>query len=446
MKTIREWETLRIGGDGPSNNQAARLHAAAERAARRLKLSETAVLTRTHRGLRAGQVVGILSVPGQALEILPKIDGEDGTARAALVHMLAVAWGLRVADGELAALNTQRHDLLELLIRLFAERLLIAVRRGLPRRYLGRQEDLARLRGRLDIKRQFTHLAIRPDRLACRFDELSVDTPLNRVLKAAVSRLAGLAHSAENSRRLGELAARFEPVRNSSDPLGEPVHLDRTNTAFHDLHRLAKLLLSGEWQSTTAGDATGFTLLFPMNTLFEEFIGRSLRRALAPRPVELQHQGHHALVGRDGKGRDEGLFALRPDVVIGGSDTRPIVLDTKWKQLTPHQPRHEKTMGVDQSDIYQMLAYARAYNAKRLVLLYPWHQEMDEQPGLNRRWTVAGASSDCRLDIATIDVGCPDKAGRPDAVGDALRRIIDPDDDASPIDGHAPDDRAPLRA
>ena len=260
--SVREWETLRIGDDGLPNNEAARLHAAAERAARRLKLPETAVLTRTHRGLKAGQVVGILSVPGQVLEILPKTDGEDEPARAALVHMLAVAWELRVTDGELAALDTQRHDLLELLIRLFAVRLLAAVRRGLPRRYLSHAEDLARLRERLDIKRQFTHLAVRPNRLACRFDELSVDTPLNRVLKAAVSRLAGLARSADNSRRLAELAARFEPVRNAPNPLGEPVRLDRTNTAFHDLHRLARLFLSGEWQSTTAGRAVGFTLLF----------------------------------------------------------------------------------------------------------------------------------------------------------------------------------------
>lgn len=423
---VREWETLRIGDDGVPDDDAARLHAAAERAARRLKLPETAVLTRTHRGLKAGQVVGILSVPGQTLEILPKIDGEHESARAALIHMLAVAWDLRVADGELAGLNTQRHNLLELLIRLFAERLLIAVRRGLPRRYLAHEEDLVRLRGRLDIKRQFTHLAVRPDRLACRFDELSVDTPLNRVLKAAVSRLAGLARSAENSRRLAELAGRFERIRNSPNPLGEPVRLDRTNTAFHDLHRLARLFLSGEWQSTTAGRAVGFTLLFPMNTLFEEFIGRSLSRVLAPRPVYLQHRGHHALVGRDRKR----LFALRPDVVVDEPGHRPIVLDTKWKQLTPRRTGHEKTMGVSQSDIYQMLAYARAYGAKRLVLLYPWHREMDGPPGLNRRWTFTG--SDCRLDVATVDVG------RPDDVGDDLRRIIDSDNDAPSIDGHAP--------
>ena len=117
------------------------------------------------------------------------------------------------------------------------------MRRGLHRRYCEHEEDLALLRGRLNVKRQFTHLVVRRDRLACRFDELSEDTPLNRVFKAAVIRLAGIARSAENTQRLAELAACFEFVSDTPDPLRERVQFDRTNTAFHDLYRLARLFL-----------------------------------------------------------------------------------------------------------------------------------------------------------------------------------------------------------
>ena len=412
-QSVREWETLPVGRAGLPESDARRLHAAAERAARRLGLRKTAVLTRTYQGLEAGQVVGILSIPGRTVEILPKIDGNDGAVRSALIRMLAVAWDLRVAEGELAALDTQRHDLLELLIRLFADRLLAAVRRGMPRRYLTHEEDLALLRGSLDVKRQFTHLAVRPDRLACRYDELSEDTPLNRVLKAAVTQLAGRSRSAANFRQLAELAARFEFVRDSSDPLREPVRLDRTNTAFHEIYRLARLFLSGDWQSTAGGRSAGFALLFPMNELFEAFIGRSLERALAPRTVHLQHRRRSALTGANG----EPLFALQPDAVIEESDDRPVVLDTKWKRLTPRARDGKTTMGVAQPDIYQMLAYARAYGAKRLVLIYPWREEMGTRQGVHRRWFVTG--TDCRLDVATVDVG------RPGEVAEVLRGICE---------------------
>ena len=399
--TCSEWEELSITENRLKEPEVRRLLAVAKRASLRLKLPETAVLTRTHRGLKAGQVVGVLVIPGRTIEILPKIDGGNGAVRAALIGMLAVAWRLGVADGELAALNTQRHHLLELLIRLFAERLLAAIRRGLPRRYVAHEEDLMLLRGGLDVVRQFTHLIVRPDLLACRFDELSEDTPLNRVLKAAVLRLASLARSSENTRRLTELTARLEFVGDTSDPLREPVRLDRTNLVFHDLHHLARLFLAGDWQSTTSGRTAGFSLLFPMNELFEMFIGQCLKRALAPQTVQLQDRSCHALI-TEGEGL---LFALRPDVVIGRSDRR-VVLDTKWKRLEPREPAR----GVAQSDIYQMLAYAQAYNAKRLVLLYPWHGELGKE-GILNRWRVSGTS--CPLDVATINVGRrPDEVAR----------------------------------
>ena len=390
---------------------------------------------------RAKQVVGVLAIPGKTLEILPKIDGDDGTVRRALIHMLAVARDLRVADGELAALDTQRRDLLELLIGLFTSRLLTAVRRGLPRRYIGQEDDLRLLRGRLNVIRQVTHLAARPDLLACRFDELSEDTPLNRVLKAAVSRLARVARTAANARRLAELAARFELVGDTPDPLRESVRLDRTNTAFHDLHRLARLFLEGDWQSTTGGEATGFTLLFPMHELFEKFIGQCLKRALGSGRVRLQDRRYSALIDVvDGERKP--LFQLKPDAVIETSSGATGSSHRSRHQVeTPdagHGPRCERTLGVEQSDVYQMLAYARAYGAGRLILLYPRHEELGGK-GIRRTWIVPeptgrcavatapkekedapgceGAS--CRLDIAVVDVG------RPDAVAGALCAIVD---------------------
>ena len=402
--TIREWGHISIGKGGVSPETAGRLHKLAERETRRLRTPQP-ILARTARpSLRAGQVVGVLTVPSKSVEILPKIGEEqDGEARRALVRMLAVAWGLPVADSEPALLATQRVDLLEVLVGLFADRLLAAVRRGLPHRYRIREEDLPLLRGKLDIRQQLARHPVRADRLACRFDELSVDTPLNRVLKAAVGRLASVTRSVANKRKLAELAARFEFVGVSSAPLREQVSLDRTNSAFHRLHGLARLFLAGDWQSTTSGDNLGFALLFPMNELFEEFVGRSMKVALAPKCVSLQRRYRHAL--------DEcpqgALFALNPDIIVDGH----IIIDTKWKILDPDEPK----AGVNQSDVYQMLAYARAYKAKRLVLLYPWHSGMGRQ-GIRKRWRIAGTSTP--FDVATVDVG------KPDSVAEVLRSIV----------------------
>ena len=403
-RSIREWGHLPIGQEGVAEAAARSLERLSDRASRQLRVSRP-VLTRTTRpSLQAGQVVGILDVPGASIEILPKIDGSNHDVRKALVHMLAVAHGLPVADNELTPLSTQNESLLEVLIALFADRLLAAARRGLPHRYRPMQDDLPFLRGRLDIRRQISRHVLRADLLACEFDELSVDTPLNRVLKSAVARLRSVSRNAANVRKLSELAARFEFVSASRDPLREPVQRDRTNTAFHRLYLWARLLLAGEWQSTTSGVKEGVALLFAMNDLFETFVGRCLKAALATGSVRLQASGRHALT--DDRGSP--LFALRPDMIVDGD----VVIDTKWKELGPDDP----VAGVDRSDVYQMLAYGRAWNARRLVLLYPWHEGLPD-PGICRRWHVAG--TEVPFDIATVNVGDPR------AVPAALRDLIE---------------------
>ena len=112
---------------------------------------------------------------------------------------------------------------------------------------------------------------------------------------------------------------------------------------------------------------------------------------------------------------DGPIFALKPDMVIEAPHGS-VVLDAKWKWLAPRESRREKTLGVAESDVYQMLVYAQAYNAKRLVLIYPWNRKIDSSAGVCRRWTADGVNR--RLDIAAVNVGDPD------GVKETLRKIV----------------------
>lgn len=382
-----------IDPGGVTAVEARALMRVAEAAGRRLGVGEGGVLRRIHGGLRAGQVCGVLAAGGRTIEILPKIDGGDGGARLALLHMLAVAHDLPVEVGAAADLERREEDLLEVVIRRFAAELLDALRRGPARRYGDVRADLGVLRGSLDVGRQYTALLARPGVVACRHDELGPDTPLNRVLKAAALRLRHLARTTASRRLLDEALDRLTDVGESRHPLAERVRLDRTNAAFHGVHALARLLLAGDGQATGRGASHGYALLFAMNALFETYAGRLLRRAHPPGAVRLQDRRHHALEGR--------RFALRPDAVIE-TPRATVVIDAKWKAL---DPARGDALGVAQADIYQMLAYGHAYAVPdrpvRLVLLYP-HRSGLGPPGVLRRWTVRGTQTP--FEIATLDV------------------------------------------
>ena len=135
-------------------------------------------------------------------------------------------------------------------------------------------------------------------------------------------------------------------MADSASPLKEPVSLDRANAAFHDVYRLACMFLSDPWQDIWSGSATGFSFLFPMNLLFEEFVGRSLQKALEPGRVRLQGPSRSALTSETGRHR----FGLRPDIVVDPHGC-PVVVDTKWKNPSG---------APSKSDTFQMLAYGQA--------------------------------------------------------------------------------------
>ena len=334
-RLLREWDYLPVQegpGDDVVSRKAADSLIATARAAGMGGVDGQAVLIDRHRHLQAKQVVGVLASSVATLEILPKIDGlDDDATRHNLVHMLAKVLDLKIASGMTADLGWQLHDLLEILIKLFCDQLFEAVRRGLPKRYIDQISDLAALRGRLDVRRQFTVLSVTPQKLACRYQELSLDIALNQIMKAAVSRLLGIARASSNQRRLSELAFAFADV--GTVPIRQlpwdRIVLDRTNIAWAALVNFARLILGRRFQTTSIGEGRGFALLFEMNTLFEEYIGRMMQSALVESGLDVRLQGppNHVLSELNGTLR----FATRPDIVVSRGGVPRLIIDTNGK-------------------------------------------------------------------------------------------------------------------
>lgn len=407
-RTILEWETIRYGEAGNEMPMAAADRIAAVAAASPLAgRGGGGVLEHGRKGLRARGVVGVIAAQDCALEILPKIDvagGSDaettGNIRQRLVHMLAVALDLKIDAGQVTALDWQRETLLEILIHLFSEKLVDAVRQGMPRRYVEHADDLPTLRGRLNVTRQFTALAVEPSRLACRFDALTPDIALNRIMKAAVSRLSRIARTTDNQRRLRELAFAYADIADVpvSALRWDEVALDRSNARWRELLNLARLLLGERFQTTSAGGGDGFSLLFEMNTLFEEYIARMLKRALADTDLRVVSQGGR-LYCLEADDRRQ-VFQTRPDILVKRGDVVLQVIDTKWKRIVARIDDPKR--GVSQADVYQMMAYGQLYQCGKLTLLYPHHRDAGCEEGLIGDYAVN--SSEDRLDLFSIDV------------------------------------------
>lgn len=378
---VSEWGKVAVGSSGGFNVREAEALMAAARAHPLGGEEGSGILTDHRHHLRARQMVGLLAAPTCSLEILPKIDPDapdehTPTVRARLVSLIDLALGLDIGDGQAAAMTHGADNLLEVFIRLFADRLLAQTRRGLPRQYLPCEDDLPVLRGRLDVNRQFTINAVRPNRLSCLFDVLSHDIALMQVMAATVVFLAKRTRVPAIRRSLDELRFVLSDVT-LLPPKTLPwsaVRLDRTSRDWESLFRLASLLMGREWQATgydSAGHA-GTSLLFPMERLFEDAVAALLRLAMAGSGIEVVAQGglKHCLgEWRQDTACEGRLFQTRPDLLLKRRGKVIAVIDTKWKRLSA-DPLDRK-YGVSQADVYQMMAYARLYECERLMLLYP---------------------------------------------------------------------------
>jgi 5-methylcytosine-specific restriction enzyme subunit McrC len=412
---VSEWGRVSIlerpGGEGFTRPQANALITAA-RAHPLGGIEGTAILRDHFRYLTVGQMVGVIAAPGCSLEILPKIDVADATSvkgrhtvRARLVRMLDVALGLDIGEGAASAMARQAEGLLDILIRLFADKLLTETRRGYPRSYIEHEEDLSALRGRLNVVRQFTIHAVRPDRLACRFDMLSSDIALLQVMKACVLTLRRYARASDTVRKLDEL--RF--VLSDISDIGlaalpwHSVRIDRTNQRWEALFNIARLFLKREWQATHRDPAAGqgITLLFPMNVLFERYIAVLTRRSLRPAGLIVEAQGGRlfCLIEEGDQGRER--FQTQPDIIVRDDRQRApfAIVDTKWKRLSP--ALEDGNHGVSQADVYQMMAYGQLYGCADLLLLYPHHIGLGGER-FAADYTIRGGSG--RLHLRSLDL------------------------------------------
>ena len=427
-RTVLEWKVLRHGdGDDCVPELAAKRIADVARRSALAGEGGTRVLTHLRDGLRAEQVVGVIAADGCALEILPKIDGlgdghdddSRGKIRRRLVHMLAVAHDLDIASGAVTDLGWQRDSLLEILIGLFARKLSDAVRQGMPRRYLECTDDLPALRGRLDVTRQFTKLATDAGRLACRYDALSADITINRVMKAAVTQLGRISQSEATQRRLRELAFVYANVSAVPPQLlnWEDLVFDRSSARWRELVDLAKLLLGHRFQTTSGGASRGFSLLFEMHKLFEQYVERLLKRAVAGTELTVHGQSGLRFCLQDTEAPHAPRFQTRPDILVKRGTETVLIIDTKWKRIAARID--DPKQGVAQADVYQMMAYGRLYQCPRLLLLYPWHGGLAQPEGVTARHRVALDGCDDHLSTAAIDVS----ASRSDAAQSLLRIV-----------------------
>jgi len=321
------------------------------------------------------QFCGVVQIYGLQIEVLPKLypSQSEENQRRSLLTMLHHAGDLKALDTASASLSTNTTTLLDLFIRHFAVLLEQQIQQGLLRDYEDVEDTLGQVRGRIDLIRQQRENLFKPHRLACEFNELTANIPMNRLLHTALLVVTRLCSSPELHRHLNALRHRFAGIGtlSSTDTAPTAQDLNRLQQRYAAVVALAHHFLNGQYLDARAGKNQVFSLLFDMNRLFERYVADRLRPQARRQALRLIEQGPRQYLAKDDAGRSR--LPMRPDItLVDETNVRHSILDTKWKQLEHQNP----VAAISTSDLYQVSTYASAYNCNNVHLLYP------EQPGL----------------------------------------------------------------
>ena len=253
-------------------------------------LNELEKINKTNKFLDIGRktikplnYIGVVKAGNITIEVLPKLfkDGQYEKHRAViarnLLKMLSYSEKLSIREIDSADLNTEELDFFEIFIYFFAKNLNELIKSTQRREYIKNSEELRFIRERIDTRR-YTNPA-RLHIIPCNYHELSIDNTLNRTLKYTCYLMSRMVKSTDTFRLLRSISGILDSVTLSPVSLTEidRISFTRLNRKFEPFIRTCRIFLSHSTLTLQASDVETFSLLIPMETLFEEFIAEVLK-------------------------------------------------------------------------------------------------------------------------------------------------------------------------
>ncbi|WP_068635489.1 5-methylcytosine-specific restriction endonuclease system specificity protein McrC [Thauera butanivorans] len=277
----------------------------------------------------------------------------------------------RARGAGLVGLEDSPDDLPDLVAEILAHSVEKRQRRQLSQGYRRRDAVLNRVRGRIDILQTERHLLLSRGLVACEFDELTIDTPRNRFVRAALESVCRIVRRQDIAHRCRSLATGMKAMGVSGEAPGRAeMSVDRFGRDDADDRMMvaaAKLAMDMALPTETAGNQV---LPLPerevtwVRRLFEKAIGGFYDVVLSPLGWCVQCGGTLTWqIDRKTDGIDKILPTMRTDMVLEHKTSeRRIVIDTKFTSIVTSGWYREETLRSGY--VYQIYAYLRSQTGR----------------------------------------------------------------------------------
>lgn len=309
------------------------------------------------------------------------------------------------------AVEDNPNDIPDLVAEILCHRVERRIQRNLSYGYQSRETILGRVRVSIDILNTERHRLLDRGKVACRFDELTINTVRNRYVRAALERISPIILRKDLAHRCRSLAASLRRMG---------VTGERPNRGEVSIERFGRH--DAEDQPMVAAAHLAFNLALPTEAAGAKHLSSPERDTAWVQKlyekgiagfynVVLSKSGWRVDAGRtigwqiEGKslGMDKILPSMRTDIILDHSNSgRRIVIDTKFNSIVTSGWYREETLRSGY--VYQIYAYLRsqegsgdplAENASGLLL----------HPSVGDTVTETVVIQNHEIRFATVDLG-----------------------------------------
>jgi 5-methylcytosine-specific restriction enzyme subunit McrC len=313
------------------------------------------------------------------------------------------------------AIEDNPDDIPDLVAEMLCHHVECRIKRNLSYGYQFREAVIGRVRGRIDLLNTERHQLLDRGKVACRFEELTVDTARNRFVRDALEEISKIVHRSKLARRCRSLAASLRRIGvNGKRPGRGEVSIDRFGRKDADDQPMvsAAHLAFNLALPTEAAGAKHLSLPDREITWIRKLYEKGIAGFY---DVVLSGQGWRVGAGKTfgwlieskSPGIDKILPTMRTDIILDNPGAgRRIVVDTKFNSVVIRGWYREETLRSGY--LYQIYTYLRsqedngdplAANASGL-LLHPSVGDM-----VNETVMIQGH----KIRFATIDLGAAAK-------------------------------------
>lgn len=320
-----------------------------------------------------------------------------------IYHMLAYAFQVLREQGYRDVAVEDFSNTADLLAAILARGVRSQLKRGLGREYVDRTDPLSTPKGKIEVSESMKTRSLQRKQLVCSYDEFSVDTQMNRVLKASMALLLRSDIDKARKKEIKRLMPYFVDVGDVSlSSVSWGMRYDRNNQTYRMLMGVCWLLSKGLLQTQSDGTARLMDFFDEqrMCRLYERFILEYYRRE---HPEVVASSSHIAWALDDGF--SDMLPTMKSDITLT-QGAKVLIIDAKYYSRTMQQSYD--TRSIHSGNLYQIFTYVKNKEAELPetphevsgMLLYAKTDE-DVQP--DGAYLMSGN----KISVKTLDLDLP---------------------------------------